>query len=360
MIAESLPNKTYDLDLFFESSSDMFCIAGFDGFFKKINPAVCNILGYTETELLARPINDFVYAPDQSRTEEHRSSLRRAVPLLNYENRYQTKNGEIVWFSWTSIPMPETQTVYAIAKNITHLKRLEHDRNQLIANLTKVNAELKQLTYTASHDLRSPVNNLLTVFKMLDTSHITDDETLKVVDILNGAAESLKITLDKYIDTLVEKHHTKLINTGEVGLQQCLSVVMHSLSSLIKDSRAIVTASFDALPAIEFNPTYLESVFLNLITNSIKYGKPGKPPVINIYSAIVNGKGQLVFADEGIGFDLDAVKEKIFGLNQKFHDSADSKGIGLYLVYNHVTSMGGRIDIKSAPDQGTTFVITLK
>ena len=75
---------------------------------------------------------------------------------------------------------------------------------------------------------------------------------------------------------------------------------------------------------------------------------------------MVGGTKQLVFCDEGIGFDLDKVKDRIFGFNQKFHNHADSKGIGLYLVYNHVTSLGGHIAIESKPDEGAKFIISFK
>ena len=104
----------------------------------------------------------------------------------------------------------------------------------------------------------------------------------------------------------------------------------------------------------------MESIFFNLITNSIKYAKPGLTPVITITSRVHEGVNQLVFTDNGLGFDMENVKDKIFGLHQKFHNHVDSKGIGLYLVHNHVTSLGGEISIKSEVNQGTQFVISFK
>ena len=136
--------------------------------------------------------------------------------------------------------------------------------------------------------------------------------------------------------------------------------MLESLNALIKTSKANIKADFSALENVNFNRTYLESIFLNLITNSIKYGRPGVLPQVNIRSATVNGVGQLSFTDNGLGFDMDKVKDKIFGLHQKFHDHGDSKGIGLYLVYNHVTSLGGNITVDSVVDEGTTFTITFK
>jgi signal transduction histidine kinase len=134
--------------------------------------------------------------------------------------------------------------------------------------------------------------------------------------------------------------------------------VQQSLRSLIQSSKSIIQVDFSAFKKIKFNKAYLESVLLNLITNSIKYAKPDCSPVISIYTKKENGVNQLIFADEGQGFDMDKVKDRIFGLNQKFHDHADSKGIGLYLVHNHITSLGGRIAVESKPNEGAKFIIS--
>ena len=69
---------------------------------------------------------------------------------------------------------------------------------------------------------------------------------------------------------------------------------------------------------------------------------------------------QLVFSDEGLGFDMDKVKDKIFGLYEKFHNNSDSSGIGLYLVYNHIISLGGKIAVESKLNEGAKFIITFK
>jgi len=351
--------NNFNLDLFFELTPDLLCVAGFDGYFKKINPAVSKLLGYTEEELFSRPINEFVHPEDQDITQQNREKLFEDFPLLNFENRYITKSGEIVWLAWTSMPVNNEKMVYAIAKNITHKRKLEDDRNLLIADLTKINTDLKQLTFTASHDLRTPVGNLLSVFDLLDTSKIEDGETLEFIGILKTASESLKDTLNKYVDSLIQKE-TIQAHVEELDLEESLNVVRWSLSSLIKNSKAIFRIDFTQVKAIKFNKAYLESIFLNLITNSIKYAKPGVHPEISITSKRNNGVTQLVFRDNGQGFDMDKAQDKIFGFNQKFHDSLDSKGIGLYLVHSHITSLNGKISVKSKPNEGTEFTISFK
>jgi PAS domain S-box-containing protein len=358
-LADTNLTAIYNLELFFDLSPDLLCIAGFDGYFKKINPTVSKTLGYTNEELMASPIDDFVYIDDRHITSEKRDNIRNDNALLNFENRYVTKNGEIVWLAWTSMPIKSEQLVFAIAKNITHKKKLDEDRNALLNNLTRINHDLKQLTYSTSHDLRLPVANLLSVFSLLDVTKIQDGETLEFINILKTSTENLKDTLDNYVDRLNQKNVLN-VDTTEIDLNECLGATMHSLSSLIKNSKAQISVDFSAFKKVKFNKAYLESIFLNLLTNSIKYAKPRSFPVINISSGIENGKKQLIFADEGQGFDMDKVKDKVFGFNQKFHDHSDSKGIGLYLVYNHVTSLGGRIAIESKVNEGAKFIISFK
>lgn len=115
-------NNVFDLESFINLSPDLVCVAGFDGYFKKINPAVTKTLGYSEEELFSKPISHFIYEDDKLTTGRNREKILNGIPLLNFENRYVTKSGDIVWFAWTSIPIKAEQVVFAIAKDITKKK----------------------------------------------------------------------------------------------------------------------------------------------------------------------------------------------------------------------------------------------
>src|SRR5690606_18458829 len=146
--------------------------------------------------LLSQPINNFVYDDDKVITQASREIVMNSTPLINFENRYQTKSVEIVWLSCTSMPSPTDRLVYAIAKNVTAKKKLEEERNLQLASLTNINKELKQLSYATSHDLRSPVNNLISLFNLLDPSKISDKETKEYIEILKLTAENLNEVLN--------------------------------------------------------------------------------------------------------------------------------------------------------------------
>lgn len=359
MIGSHTIQADYQFESFFELSADLLCIAGFDGYFKRINPSVSKLLGYTDEELFSKPINAFIHPEDVEMTTKAREGLKRNNPLLNFENRYLTKNGETVWLSWTSMPNYESQLVFAIAKNITYKKRLEQDRNSLIAKITSDNKHLKQFTYTTAHDLRSPVNNFVSILDLLDLSKIKDKKTVEALELLKLAGGQLQQTLNKRVDILIQKD-ALTVEIEELIFSDVLNEVLSSIHTLILNSETTITCDFSKLKKVRFNNAYLQSVFLNLITNSIKYKQPDCPPRICIYTQKINGVSQLIISDNGLGFDMELVKDKVFGLYQKFHNHIDSKGIGLYLVYNHITGLGGDISLESKVNEGTKFIISFK
>lgn len=354
---EGMIKADLDYKLFFELSPDLLCIAGFDGYFRKVNPAVSKVLGYTEEELYSRPIDSFVYEADRKITSASRNRVITSQTLFHFENRYVTKSGELVWLAWTSLRVNDDRLIFAIAKDITHKKKLESERLALMEDLAKVNQDLQQFTLTSSHDLRSPISNLIMVFDLLDVSKISDHETVELIELLKLTGGNLKETLNSYVDALSEKIGRKS-ELQEVDLRESLKEVLSPIDSLITSSETTIRADFSEARTIRFDRTYLASVFMNLITNSIKYSRPGISPEITIRSEKGKGSTRLIFEDNGLGFDLNKVRNRIFGINQTFHGNQDSKGVGLYLVHSHITSLGGEIRVESEVDRGTRFTMS--
>ncbi len=123
-------NSESEMFAFFEMSPDLVCIVSKEGYIKKMNEAVIEKLGYTREELLAKPASAFILPEDREMTQSKRISLLRGNALLNFENRYVTRDGDIVWLHWTSFYLPDKEIVFAIAKDVTHGKLLEKEINE--------------------------------------------------------------------------------------------------------------------------------------------------------------------------------------------------------------------------------------
>ncbi|WP_044404157.1 PAS domain S-box protein [Lacinutrix sp. Hel_I_90] len=125
-IGAELSRKKTEIELaqIFNFTPDIICVAGFDGYIKRINPAGLNILGYSLEEMRSRPIKSFVHEEDRLITKEKQTELYSGGNLQNFENRYITKEGKIVWLSWTASSTKEQGIVYAVAKNVTEEKKL--------------------------------------------------------------------------------------------------------------------------------------------------------------------------------------------------------------------------------------------
>lgn len=346
------------LEPFFEQSMDCLCIASYEGYFVKINPAFVKLLGYSEEELHSRKISEFIYEEDRKLTAEHRERLKNNVPLVNFENRYVRKNGELVWLHWTSIPMEKEQLIYAIAKDVTHKKMLESDHISRLNQLSEINEKLQRLNYTTSHDLRSPLNNLISMVDLIDMTRIEDTETQEILSFIRLSAEGLKRSLNSLVDASKQNHIYDELE--QVSFGNTLHKVRNTIGSLLQKADASFKVDFSGLESVDFIESYMESIFLNLITNSIKYARPEVPPIISIHTSLENGVPTLTYSDNGLGFDMEKVGHLVFNLDQKFHGNEDSKGVGLYLVHSHVTSLGGTITVDSKVNEGTTFMIGFK
>jgi PAS domain S-box-containing protein len=111
-----------ELDRFFTLSLDMLCVAGYDGYLKRVNPAWERVLGYTKEELLARPYMDFVHPDDQASTMTTADTLSGGGHVIAFEHRYRASDGTYRWLQWAAVPYPSEQTIYAAARDITEQK----------------------------------------------------------------------------------------------------------------------------------------------------------------------------------------------------------------------------------------------
>jgi light-regulated signal transduction histidine kinase (bacteriophytochrome) len=135
--------------------------------------------------------------------------------------------------------------------------------------------------------------------------------------------------------------------------------VKQSISEQIKSSNTHLDVDFSECAQIDYPPIHLRSVMQNLLTNSVKYKNPDKLLKIQVKTFKLNGSICLTVRDNGLGFDDEKYGGKVFGLFKRLHTHVEGKGVGMYMVKSIVEAHGGRIIVKSKPNEGALFTIYL-
>ncbi len=262
----------------------------------------------------------------------------------------RNNKGEITGFIGVGTDISESvenQKIIIDAKNNLEI---------LTEKLTSQNSQLASFAHITSHNLRAPVSNLNSLLNFYKMSE-TDDEKNLLFEKFEKVINHLTSTLNTLVDAIKIRDDSSK-NIENILFKDVLNKTKEILTGQIIETDTNLFGDFSKAPSIIYNRTYLESIFLNLITNSIKYRSEERAPKIVIKTTINNGKIQLSITDNGLGIDLNRHGHKLFGLNKTFHRHTEAKGVGLYLTKIQIESMGGTISATSKVNEGTTFTIT--
>lgn len=363
-----------ELDRFFTVSLDLFCIAGFDGYFKRLNPAWERVLGYTTEELLAEPYLNFIHPDDRVRTSaeaEHNSAGRESV---TFENRYRCKDGSYKWLLWNAIPSREQQLIYAAARDITDRKRSEealrraHDELEQrvlerTAELRHKNRDLETLLYVTSHDLREPLRSIENFSRMVHDRY-ADRLDDKGRDFLRRVVRGTQ-RMDQLMTDILALSRVQRMDPPAQEVDGALIVrdVLKRLEDTIKESGARVQVAED-LPSLWVNSTWATQGVYNLVANALKFRSNGEPPDLEIAPYHPAPEDDpvvgIVVRDRGPGVSPEH-RERIFQLFQRAvgRDVAGT-GAGLAIVQQVAERHGGRAWVQPRPGGGSEFILTFR
>lgn len=156
-----------ELDRFFSLSLDLMCVAGFDGYFKRVNPSWRRVLGYSSEELLARPYLDFIHPDDRTPTTTEAGKLSGGGEVIAFENRYRAKDGSYRWLEWAAVPYPDEQVIYAAARDIT-------ERKEAKETIARYSRDLKAAK-AAQAEQESRFSRLVSKLEVLDLLNVVQD-----------------------------------------------------------------------------------------------------------------------------------------------------------------------------------------
>lgn len=218
------------------------------------------------------------------------------------------------------------------------------------------NNKLLNFAHIVSHNLKNHTGNLSTLLEMKSSGML--DET-EIFPYLNTVSSELTNSIDNLVAIVEVQNNNETIKT-RLSIDEYLNKVFNILLTDININDIKVLNKVPKKTNIDFIPAYLESILLNLTTNAIKYANPNKKLVVKYFMENNDDYQVLVIKDNGLGIDLEKHGENVFGLYKTFHNSKNAQGIGLYITKNQIEAMGGKIEVESKVDVGTTFKIYFK
>ncbi|AYA37560.1 PAS domain S-box protein [Hymenobacter oligotrophus] len=281
------------------------------------------------------------------------------------ENRLRRHaDGQYRWFLHRARPMRDAEgrilKWFGTSTDIDDYKRFQQELEERNADLMRINQDLDNFVYTASHDLKQPIDNMAGIFAELTRMARYDDpDAPGLAAMFEHSLEQIYDTINDLSELVQVQKLSQQVPAERVNLELLTQEVLQSIREQVRSTGAVVETDFSALPVVLFVRPNLQSVLYNLISNAVKYASPERAPRIRVYSALENEQAVLVVQDNGLGIDLERYGAELFQMFRRFHDHVEGSGMGLYLVQRIVQMHGGRLEVQSQVGQGTTFCIRL-
>jgi PAS domain S-box-containing protein len=366
-VEEALRSSETRYRLLVEQAPLGIAIIDHRGFIDQVNPAACEMLGYSCEELIERDPLTIMDSSDHAQAKEEVSPLR-VGETLRIELTMIRKDGTRLPVMGSTRQMPDGRYQY-IFQDVSERKQAEEEVRALneqldkrvrdrTAELEAANRELESFSYSVSHDLRAPLRAINGFSNLLISDH-TDElsgEALMYLDKVKENANKMALLIDDLLT--FSRLSRNPLKKRRVDLRGLVVQVIEDLRA--EAGLREIKWQIGDLPPCQADPALLKQVYSNLIGNALKYTRPRPASVIEIGSRKQRGETVYFVRDNGVGFDM-RYAGNLFGVFQRLHSETEFEGtgIGLAIVQRIVNRHGGKIWAESEVDKGATFSFTL-
>lgn len=341
-----------DLNNYFRSNTNgqLFVSEGLQ--LKRFSPGTVRLINLLESDI-GRPITDIsTNFRFESITDDVKQVIADGQTITRQVQANDGRWYQIMTMAYVQQASTSRTGAVITFNDITELKTTQHELNHKNEVLTRINEDLDNFVHTASHDLLAPLASLSNAIGLIKEIVPSNDELDPLFRIVKDSVKNFKGMIEEIGG--VARIENQSVSTELVALQDIFESVEWSLSDLIKQSDALIKTDFQ-ITHIHFSKKNLRSILFNLVSNGIKYSGERRPE-IKVQTLTDDGFVILTVADNGIGLNQDDI-DKIFRKYERIQTGPDGQGIGLFLTKKIVDSAGGRIEVESTPDVGSTFKI---
>ncbi|HJS57683.1 MAG TPA: response regulator [Vicinamibacteria bacterium] len=355
-----------ELESLFETSRDLLCVTGYDGYFRRLNPAWETTLGLDRKVLLAKPFIEFIHPDDRKATFAEANRVMAGDSAVLFENRYRCKDGSYRWLSWNVTPLPGEGLIFGTARDVTEQKRVAEELRTAREAADSANRAKSDFLANMSHEIRTPMNAVIGMAELLLDTRLRPEQREYVV-ALKDSSESLLGLIDDILDFSKIEAGKLELHPAEFDPRETLGDTLRTLG-LRADQKGLELAGHvapDVPPRLVGDAPRLRQVIVNLVGNAIKFTERGEVVVEVVKKSELAGEVALGFvvADTGIGIPIH--KQRLIFEAFAQADSSTTRrfggtGLGLSIASQLVRMMGGSLAVESNPGQGSRFLFTAR